>query len=789
MSSAPWPFDRDGSLTDSRRTRHACCLYRAAGEGFELLKRLLVPTLEHGGRCLCLCGRGIGEGIPGILSSSGLDPEGLVRSGRLAISTTEGSCTVNGLFDASLMAATLARFLGAAPLGTRDADLLVVDVDWMPWNASGGAVDPARIETWLAPFTSTGLGVKTAALYGMGRFTPAQVMALSLSQEVLVVNLEVVRNRRAVSPAGLSTLIARRELSEAQLHAHLDLLSGQAASAPEETRRIADTERPDKEPVETAAALRASERHFRDIFEAFPLAYLAVDPEGRILEANPAFAALSGYGRSEVIGKHLHEFSPDDSRDLVREVLGTLLNSGLVRSADLPVLKKDGHVVNAAIDGVFVCDERGLPSVAHVVVRDVTLEKEAERERERLQAQLAKADRLESLGRLAGGVAHDFNNMLGVIMGHAELALEACGPHGALRPHLSEIRSASERSASIVRQLLAYARRQPRAPVLLDLNATVQSVLSMIRTLIGENISLVWLPGKDLWSVEMDPAQVDQVVMNLCTNARDAISGQGTVVIETMNRSFDAAYCTEHMECAPGDYVLLSVTDTGCGMDRDTSARIFDPFFSTKEPGSGTGLGLSTVYGIARQNGGFINVYTEQGKGTTLKVYLPRSMKAAHDLAEPPGPASLEVQDRVHGLTVLVVEDDRASLQTTSILLERMGHRVLGAQSPAEALVIASERGHAIDLILSDVIMPGMNGRELARRVEEMAPGIACLFMSGYTENIIVHRGVIEPGLHFIQKPFTRRELEVKMREALADSHGGAAPPRTGPVGREGRGP
>ncbi|TAL17526.1 response regulator [bacterium] len=393
--------------------------------------------------------------------------------------------------------------------------------------------------------------------------------------------------------------------------------------------------------------------------------------------------------------------------------------------------------------------------------RDLSEIKRMEAERAKLEGQLLQSQKIESVGQLAGGVAHDFNNMLGVILGHAEFALEQIEPQNPLREDLEEIQKAAKRSAEITRQLLAFARKQTVAPKVLDLNDTIEPMQKMLRRLIGEDIYLEWKPGKDLWRVKIDPSQVDQLMANLVTNARDAIQGVGKVEIETDNVTLDEQYCEGHAGFMPGEYVLLAVSDSGAGMKKEELAKIFDPFFTTKERGKGTGLGLSTVYGIVKQNGGFINVYSEPGLGTTFRIYLPRTLAKAETAAEP-GSVTLGGSE-----TILLVEDEEAILGLGRRILASLGYRVLAAGSPAEALRLAEENKGAIGLLVTDVVMPEMNGKELYEKISAIQPGLKCLFMSGYTANVIAHRGVIDEGVNFLSKPFSLKTLGAKIREVL----------------------
>jgi CheY-like chemotaxis protein len=370
---------------------------------------------------------------------------------------------------------------------------------------------------------------------------------------------------------------------------------------------------------------------------------------------------------------------------------------------------------------------------------------------------------MESVGRLAGGVAHDFNNMLSVIIGYSELAMSQLSTADPLFASMQQIRKAAGRSADLTRQLLAFARKQTVSPKVLNLNECVESMLKILRRLIGEDIDLAWLPGAKIWPVSIDPSQIDQILANLCVNARDAISGVGRITIETHAQNIDDYYCASHPDAAPGEHVVLSVSDNGSGMDKETLDNLFEPFFTTKESGKGTGLGLATVYGIVKQNSGFINVYSEPGFGTTFKIYLPRHTVDIKPTQEetPALPASLGNE------TILLVEDEAAILDIEKLMLESLGYLVLKASTPTEAIHAAGEHAGGIQLLITDVIMPEMNGSELAKNLISLCPGIKILFISGYTGDIIAHHGVLDEGMHFIQKPFSIEGLAFKVREAL----------------------
>lgn len=396
-------------------------------------------------------------------------------------------------------------------------------------------------------------------------------------------------------------------------------------------------------------------------------------------------------------------------------------------------------------------------------VWDVTSRKRAEEEKEKLQAQLLQAQKMESVGRLAGGVAHDFNNMLGVIIGHAEMALDETNHEDSRYLDLKEIHKAARRSADLTRQLLAFARKQTISPKVLDLNDTVSSMINMLQRLIGEDIDLAWVPGNYLWSVKIDPSQVDQLLANLAVNARDAITGVGKITIETANVVCDDSNCLSHQEFAPGEYVLLAVSDNGIGIGKDILDHIFEPFFTTKEVGKGTGLGLATIYGIVKQNQGFIHVYSEPGRGTTFRIYLPRfqeeSIEKSTETSASMPPVGKE--------TILIVEDEEAIMNLSKTILLRLGYTVLTANTPAKAIQTVAQYPGDIQLLITDVVMPEMNGRELAEQLSSLKAGLKCLFMSGYTSDTIAHHGILDEGVHFIQKPFTVKGIAEKVRETL----------------------
>lgn len=427
------------------------------------------------------------------------------------------------------------------------------------------------------------------------------------------------------------------------------------------------------------------------------------------------------------------------------------------------IRRPDGTVRHIKGNAIVIRDKAGTAVRMIGVNADVTDIVLAEMEKSRLEAQLHQAQKMESIGRLAGGVAHDFNNMLTIILGHAELGLMRLGLDHPARVDFTEISKTAQRSADLTGQLLAFARRQTIAPKVLDLNEATASLLKMLHRLIGEDIQLKWHPAAELWKVNVDPTQIDQILANLCVNARDAIEDTGKITIETANGSYDAEYCAANLGFIPGDYVLLVVSDDGCGMDRETQAHIFEPFFTTKALGEGTGLGLATVYGIVRQNNGFIKVYSEPGQGTTFKIYLPRYTGAVEQDQKK---AALSLPSHGHEC-ILLVEDEAGILNMTKSLLEKFGYTVLTAGTPGKAITLAKEYEGAISLLLTDVVMPEMNGRELANKLRDLGVVQKSLFMSGYTANVIAHHGALDKGVNFISKPFSAQDLAVKVREVL----------------------
>jgi PAS domain S-box-containing protein len=502
--------------------------------------------------------------------------------------------------------------------------------------------------------------------------------------------------------------------------------------------------------------LRRSESNFRSLVTNAPYGICRCDSRGHLVDANPALVASLGYtSASELTGRNLSTLYADGQQWFV-------LADHLRLQEDFQGLvaewtRKDGSITAVRLSGRAISDESKNVTF-ELFTEDIT-------ERRALEQQLRQSQKMEAIGRLAGGIAHDFNNLLMVISGYSEFLLERLGPDPALRGPAKEISSAAERATSLTRQLLAFSRKQMLTPKVIDLNAVVTENLRMLTRLIGEDIDLVMIPGVELRPVKADPGQVEQVILNLAVNARDAMPQGGRLTIETANVTLDEAYARLHAPVQPGDYTLLAITDTGLGMDSETQSRIFEPFFTTKGT-KGTGLGLSTVYGIVKQSGGYIWVYSEPGKGTSFKIYLPHVTAEEVAVFEEPAVAAPPPAEAPRE-TILVVEDEVNLRRLTQQFLENQGYTVLEAADGAAAVQICVAHQGTIHLLLTDVIMPGMNGRELAHRVSEIRPNIKVLYMSGYTENAIGHNGTLDAGITLLQKPFTLHALKATVREVL----------------------
>ena len=511
------------------------------------------------------------------------------------------------------------------------------------------------------------------------------------------------------------------------------------------------------------ASLSQSEERYRDYFENAKDAIYVHDLTGHYIMVNKAGEDLIGYSREEILRMRISDVVPRHYLDQIHTRLKEKLADHSLTIYECEAIRKDGSRVPIEVSSRLIY-ENGVPVAVQGSARDITERKRAEEALRASQLQLQQSQKLEAIGQLAGGVAHDFNNMLTAIMGYTDLSLRRVGLENPIRRNLEETKKAAERAASLVRQLLAFSRKQILEPKVLDLNDVVKDMHKMLTRLIGENIKLATRLETDLGRVKADPCQVEQIIVNLVVNARDAMPRGGRVTIETANILLDAQTAAKHVAVNPGEYVMLTVSDTGSGMDQETQARIFEPFFTTKEVGKGTGLGLSTVYGIVKQSGGNIWVYSEPGFGTVFKVYLPRIDDATAN--------SIAMQEQELNLprgteTILLVEDEDVVRGLTRKILMQAGYNVLDARGGDEAIRLCATHAGPIDLLLTDVVMPEVSGKEVADRLLELRPTIRVLFMSGYTDEAIVQHGVLDANVKFIQKPFTWIALTKKVREVL----------------------
>ena len=500
-------------------------------------------------------------------------------------------------------------------------------------------------------------------------------------------------------------------------------------------------------------------RRFQLSVESSPDAVFWINVEGRFPYVNQQACNLLGYSRDELMRLNLWDIDVEFTHEQWGPHWEKVRKSGGTRLERLHQ-RKDGTVVPVEISSKNIAFGGQVHHVAYV--RDISDRVNAAREHEKLEAQLIQSQKMESIGRLAGGVAHDFNNMLSVILGYSELIKIKFAPDHPLICQLGHIQKAAKRAQNITQQLLAFSRKQVFKLKVLNVNDLINCFKNDLSRLIGEDIVLEFFPSQDIKNIEFDPTQIEQILMNLTVNARDAMPKGGKLTFETANVSLDEAYCREHTEFIAGDFVQISVSDNGIGMDAEKIDHIFEPFYTTKEIGKGTGLGLATVYGIVKQSRGFINVYSEPGRGTTFKIYIPVSkgeiepMKIVKNREPVPGRE-----------TVLLVEDDEMVRNATEASLQELGYTVLSASGPEEARTLFAREQSTVDLLITDVVMPKMNGKVLYKKLKSAKPDLKVLYMSGYTANVIVNQGVLNKGVHFISKPFNILELSQKVHETL----------------------
>ena len=521
---------------------------------------------------------------------------------------------------------------------------------------------------------------------------------------------------------------------------------------------------------------RISDRHIREQREWLQVtlssigdAVIATDLKGQINFMNPAAETLTGWTSSQAANILLSEVlqTVNDTAHRVAEnsvvQLADLKTNSLTIATNLILISKDGTEKFISYTPSPICNQAGQTTGMVLVLRDMTERKQAEEALRHTEAQLIQAQKMEAVGRLAGGVAHDFNNLLTAIIGYSQLIQAQLEPSSPMRHDIDEICKAGQRAAALTSQLLAFSRKQVLQPKILDLNAIVANTSKMLSRLIGEDIRFRTTLDPGLKQVKADPGQIEQVLMNLVVNARDAMPDGGSLSIETANVYLDEVYAEQHVEVRPGHHVVLVVSDSGCGMDTKTMAKIFEPFFTTKEQGKGTGLGLATVYGIIKQSGGHIWVYSEPDKGTTFKVYFPQIAEEPSSI-EAPVQANLLPQGTE---TILLAEDDLQVREFASRVLRGLGYKVLEASNGNEALVMAEQTAGTIDILLTDVVMPQIGGKHLSEKLQLHRPEIKVLFLSGYTADSIVHHGVLDKGVAFLHKPFTGNDLAQKIREVL----------------------
>jgi PAS domain S-box-containing protein len=511
-------------------------------------------------------------------------------------------------------------------------------------------------------------------------------------------------------------------------------------------------------------AVSFSEKRFRDLVNTIPDLIWMKDVDGCFLSCNATFERYLGVKEKDIVGKTVYDIFDKEKADSFCVDDIAVVETGMPTSEEVKIKSAEhDDPVLLLRTKIPIYDSTGVINGVLGIGRDITAENQAQKQKEKLENQLYQAQKIESIGHLAGGVAHDFNNMLGVILGRTEIALRKEQRGVSVHADLEEIRKASNRSADLTRQLLTFARKQVVKPIVLDVNEAISGVLQLLRRLIGENIELIWEPQPDLWSVLIDPTQFDQILTNLCINARDAIHKRGSIIITAENIFVDSdSQKRQPCECQVGEYVRVTVSDDGCGIDAQLSDHIFEPFYTTKKSTLGTGLGLSTVHGAVNQSGGFVTFKSELGRRTEFHIWLPQSKSAK-------SAASLGITEKVQRghETILLVEDDVMLLDITKTMLQENGYQVLATERTDTALELARNFTGEIHLLLSDLVMPNMNGRELSERIKELRPDIEILFMSGYAADIVSNQDLTQKGFNFLQKPISFDVLSLKVHEIL----------------------
>ena len=588
-------------------------------------------------------------------------------------------------------------------------------------------------------------------------YSPEELQASSSFEQIHPDDRERVKKAAAdARSTGIGRTLEYRLRHKDGTWLWLESTSSVIQNARGEPEKLIIVNRDISERKKTEEALRQSEAGFRSVVQDAPYGIYRASSTGQILQVNPALEKMLGYElqdellKSELVtGIFLHDGEYERLTEL-------LIRTNEIKDVETEWKRRDGTPITVRCSGRRINDEGGMPAYFEVFAEDVT-------EKRVLEKQLRMAQKMEAIGRLSGGIAHDFNNLLGVIIGYSRVLKKELGGNSALCEHAVEIEKAGQRAASLTKQLLAFSRQQVLTPAVLNLNTLVSDMEGMLPRLLGEDIAVSLTLHSELGSVKADQSQIEQVIMNLAVNARDAMPQGGKLKIQTANVELDQVYARDHPGSKAGNYVLLAVTDTGTGMNAETLAHIFEPFYTTKERGKGTGLGLATVYGIVKQSNGYIVVDSAPGKGTTFQIYLPQHIgKPATEERE------VDSGEKLRGSeSILLVEDSEPLRKLAQTFLESAGFRVMSAEHGEDALQVASRHGKTFDLLLTDVVMPGMNGRVLAEHLLPRQPGMRVLYMSGYTDSFIAGHGVLEPGTHLLHKPFTDEVLIRKVREVL----------------------
>jgi len=584
------------------------------------------------------------------------------------------------------------------------------------------------------------------------------ISAIKTESEDLVKGLETGADAYLAKPVDEYVLIAqvktalRIKKAEDYLRGQKDLLESTVQ------KRTAELLRTNEQLKYEINNRISAEKQYRMLIETMNDGLFLMDENFLITFANKRFFEILGYPKDKIIGISMYHFLDVSNQRIFDEQIELHKKDGHT-VYELRFTRKDGQKIPVIVSPSAIIDADGQFKGSLGVITDISRIKQ-------LEAQLAQAQKMEAIGTLAGGIAHDFNNILTTIIGNADLALMDIIKKESLRKGIEEIKKAGERAASLTRQLLAFSRKQIVQPEILDINELLTDIEKMLGRLIGENVELLTIPEPELWQIKIDSSQMEQVIMNLAINARDAMPQDGKLTIETANADLNENYFRKHGIKGEklGHYVMLAISDTGSGMDKETREHIFEPFFTTKEVGKGTGLGLSTIYGIVKQNNGFIRIYSSPGRGSTFKVYLP---KVKGDATKPEEKEQTPVDDLSGSETVLIVEDDYDLRKFVQEVLHCYGYRTLNAENGEDAMRVCKEHDDQIDLMITDVVMPKMGGREAAERLQPLYSQMKVIYMSGYTDNAIVRHGVLVPGLNFIQKPFTPEALARKVREAL----------------------